>query len=87
MFAGPVKNAMRIVALDGFAEKSGFRHDQGIAEVRAMCPSIDVIPSDTAADRAFLSGLADWCDRYTPLVALDGDDGLYLDITDRKSVV
>ena len=28
-----------------------------------------------------LEGLADWCDRYTPLVALDGSDGLLLDVT------
>ncbi len=33
------------------------------------------------ADRCLLEGLADWCDRYTPLVAIDGTDGLFLDIT------
>ncbi|MGH6808525.1 MAG: Y-family DNA polymerase, partial [Ensifer adhaerens] len=72
---------MRLVALDGLAEKSGFQLGQGVAEARAMCPDVDVLPTDRAADRALLEGLADWCSRYTPLVALDGESGLYLDIT------
>ena len=36
------------------------------------------MPRPTAACS---KALADWCDRYTPLVALDGADGLFLDIT------
>ncbi|OKP80242.1 DNA repair protein [Ensifer adhaerens] len=81
VFADKVKSAMRLVALDGYAEKRGFHIGQGVAEARAMCPEIDVLPADPAADRALLAGLADWCCRYTPLVALDGDSGLFLDIT------
>lgn len=46
-----------------------------------MHPAIEIIEQDFDADRAMLEALADWCDRYTPLVALDGDDGLFLDIT------
>lgn len=72
---------MRLVALDTLAERIGLKRGQGAAEARAMCPSLDVIAADPAADQAFLEALADWCDRYTPLVALDGKDGLFLDIT------
>ena len=53
----------------------------GIADARAMYPSIEIVAEDMGADRRLLEGLADWCDRYTPLVALDGTDGLFLDIT------
>jgi protein ImuB len=53
----------------------------GIAEARAMHPFIEVVEADPEADRRLLEGLADWCDRYTPLVALDGTDGLFLDIS------
>ena len=53
----------------------------GIADARAMHPSLEVIEADPAAEERLLEGLADWCDRYTPLVALDGRDGLHLDIT------
>ena len=53
----------------------------GIADARAMHPGLDIVEADRQADRRLLEGLADWCDRYTPLVALDGADGLFLDIT------
>ena len=53
----------------------------GIADARAMYPSLEVVEADPEADRRLIEALADWCDRYTPLVALDGTDGLFLDIT------
>ena len=37
--------------------------------------------ADEAADRKTLDDIADWCDRFTPLVALDPPHGLFLDIT------
>ena len=72
---------MRITALDICGEKAGLKCGQGLAEARAMRPDIEIIPADAAADKALLAALADWCDQYTPLVATDGTDGLYLDIT------
>jgi len=72
---------MRLTALDEFAEKLGLRKEQGVAEARAMYPALDVVEEDPAADRRLLEAIADWCDRYTPMVALDGKDGLFLDIT------
>lgn len=81
VFAAKIDNAMRLVALDALAERIGLKRGQGAAEARAMCPSLDVIAADPPADQVFLEALADWCDRYTPLVALDGKDGLFLDIT------
>ncbi|WP_378946600.1 Y-family DNA polymerase [Mesorhizobium sp. ANAO-SY3R2] len=74
-------NTQRIAALDEQAEALRLRPGMGIAEARAMHPDIDVVEADPEADRRLLEGLADWCDRYTPLVALDGTDGLFLDIT------
>ena len=37
--------------------------------------------ADEAADARTLNAIADWCDRFTPLVALDAPHGLFLDIT------
>ncbi len=37
--------------------------------------------ADEAADASLLNDIADWCDRFTPLVALDAPHGLFLDIT------
>ena len=37
--------------------------------------------TDGSADRQLLENIAQWCERYTPLVALSNSDGLFLDIT------
>ncbi len=72
---------MRLVNCDDEAARLGLRQGQGLAEARAICPNVIVIDEDQAADHRLLEGLADWCDRYTPLVALEGRNGLFLDIT------
>ncbi|MEM9999432.1 MAG: DNA polymerase Y family protein [Pseudomonadota bacterium] len=75
------KNTMRVAHLNEAAVKLGLRPGQGLADVRAVHPDIDIVPADEMADGQFLVAIADWCDRYTPLVALDGPDGLFLDVT------
>jgi protein ImuB len=57
------------------------KRGMGIADARAMHPGIEVVEAEPEADRRLLEALADWCDRYTPLVAIEGTDGLFLDIT------
>ncbi len=52
-----------------------------MANARAICPQLTVFDADEAADAQTLNRLADWCDRFTPLVALDSPHGLFLDIT------
>lgn len=79
--AGRRDNALRLTALDEQARSCGLKMGQGLAEVRAMYPKVAVFDEDERADRALLEAVADWCDRYTPLVAFDGNDGLFLDIT------
>jgi len=72
---------MRLTALNERAEMIGLKPGQGVAEAKAICPNLDVVEEDPAADRKLLEAIADWCDRYTPLVVIDGKDGLFLDIT------
>ncbi len=72
---------MRLTALDEVCERLGLKRGQGLVEARAMFPMIDVVDEDAAADQGLLEAIADWCDRYTPLVAMDGREGLFLDIT------
>ncbi|WP_244480732.1 Y-family DNA polymerase [Mesorhizobium sp. Root157] len=67
--------------MDRRAESLNLKRGMGMADARAMQPGIDVVDADTEADLRMLEALADWCDRYTPLVALDGVDGLFLDIS------
>jgi protein ImuB len=79
--AAPVKGAQRISALTDGAERLGLKVGVGIADARAMYPKLPVVEADFEADRRLLESIADWCDRYTPLVGLDAPDGLLLDIT------
>ncbi len=81
LFSTRQNNTQRVGALDEEAARLGLRQGMGIADARAMHPSIEIVEEDPEADRQLLESLADWCDRYTPLVSIDGDDGLFLDIT------
>src|SRR5688572_1029304 len=76
-----VKNALRVVATDPLAEIRGARIGQSLADARGALPELTVAEADPAADLGLLERIADWCDRYTPLVALDPPEGLFLDVT------
>ncbi|MBC8131232.1 MAG: DNA polymerase Y family protein, partial [Rhizobiaceae bacterium] len=76
-----VANAHRIVALCERAAALGLRSGLGLAEARARFPGLEALEVDRAADGRLVGALADWCDRYTPLVALDPPHGLLLDIS------
>ena len=52
-----------------------------LADARARLPELVTEELDEAADRQWLEQLAKGAIRYTPLVALDADDGLILDVT------
>lgn len=79
--AAKEKNALRLTALDARAVALKLYPGQALADARAICPHLDVQPANPEADRAALEEMADWARRYTPLVGLDGPDGLMLDIT------
>jgi len=74
-------NAELIVALDAASEKFGLHRGLALAQARAMHPGLTAVAEDAAADATLLDDIADWCLRYTPLIACDPSDGLLLDIT------
>lgn len=76
-----VAGALRITALSRSAEALGLSRGLGVAEARARHPGLDLCEADPAADARLLDALAEACDRYTPLVALDAPAGLVLDIS------
>jgi protein ImuB len=75
------KNMLRISAMDRQATVMGLAIGQPLANARAILPMLDVVEADAPADLQLLTRLADWCGRFTPLVALDGSRGLLLDVT------
>ena len=79
--ADKVQGAMRLMACDARAQALGLRPGLSLSDARARVPLLCVEQADGAADLRFLAKLAELCDLFTPLFAIDGADGLLLDIT------
>jgi len=73
-------NAELLIAVDAAAEAIGLSPGLALAQARAMHPDIEAIEEEAEADAVLLETVAEWCLRYTPLVACDPPDGLLLDI-------
>lgn len=71
----------RLAAVDDRARALGLVPGQKAADALALVPNLVTHDHDPAADRAALEALSDWCVRFSPAVALDGTDGLFLNIT------
>jgi protein ImuB len=76
-----IRSARRIVALNETARACGLRLGETEADARARIPHLLCEDAEPEKDAALLRAAAGWCARYTPLVALDGKDSLFLDIT------
>ena len=81
VITGKRGNVEILTAVDEAAERLGLSSGLTLAQARAMHPGIDTVAEDIEADTALLESIADWCLRYTPLVACDAPDGLLLDIS------
>ena len=69
-----------VVAVNTTAERLGLSPGLALAQARAMHPAIIAMPEDRPADTRLLASFADWCQRYTPLIAAEPPDGILLDI-------
>jgi len=67
--------------MNNAAARLGLVTGMALADARAMYPALKAADADPHADAGLLAAVADWCDRYTPLVGLDAPDGLFLDIS------
>jgi len=79
--AAKEKNALVVSALDRKATALGLRVGQPLANARAMLPALKAVTANEPADLKLLGRIADWCERFTPFVALDPPRGLLLDVT------
>lgn len=72
---------MVITAANIPAEQKGIYSGMVLSDARAAVPNLDV--QDDRPDLAgkLLRRLAEWCIRFTPVVAVDMPDGLLLDVT------
>ncbi len=81
VLTAPAQGGLRLTAVDARAAAEGLFPGQRLADARALVPEIKAADDDRFADGQALARLADWCGRYTPWSAVDGEDGLCLDIT------
>jgi protein ImuB len=75
------QGGIRLTAVDRTASLLGLNGGMPLADARALVPGLTVADAAPEADARILAELADWCSRYGPWVAADGDDGIRLDIT------
>jgi protein ImuB len=61
----------RLAAVNPHAQAAGLRVHMRLADCRALVPDLVTRPVDPDADRKLIDSLANWCDRYTPWVAVD----------------
>jgi len=73
---GPV-----IHAVTHAAAERGARAGARLTDARALDPAIVAVPADPQGDEALLERLAQWAQRWSPLVELDLPDTLRLDVT------
>lgn len=71
----------KLAAVDEVAVALGLFAGQKAADAAALVPELDSADYDPSGDAAALEALCDWCVRFSPAVAVDGADGLFLDIT------
>jgi protein ImuB len=79
--AASERGVRRLAAVDAQAAGLGLFAGQKATDAVALTPELTIAEADPAADTRALAGLADWCARFSPAVAVDPPDGLFLDIT------
>ena len=61
----------RLAAVNGHARDAGLRPSMRLADARALVPDLMTAAAEPQADRRLVEAIANWCDRYTPWVAID----------------
>jgi protein ImuB len=76
-----VDNAQRLVCVDVQAARLGLSIGLLLTDARARFPALVAVDAEPLEEARLIERLWDWCSRFTPLAALDGRDGLMLDIS------
>ena len=76
-----VRAVRRLSAVSEAARRLGLHVGQKATDAMALAPELVTAEAEPEADAAALAALADWCVRFSPAVAIDAPDGLFLDVT------
>ena len=79
---GSEERGLLLTAVNGASAEHGLIPGMGLADARAICPHLLTAPAEARKDSDALLALASWAGvRYSPALNVDGDDGLWLDVT------
>ena len=70
-----------IHAVTRAAAERGARAGARLTDARALDPSLVALPADPEGEAALLKRLARWAGRWSPMVEIDGEDALRLDVS------
>jgi protein ImuB len=79
VLSAPAHGKAIITAINPLAETQGIYTGMAVADARAIFPSIIVQDDKEGLAKKLLNKIAEWCIRFTPVVAVDGNDGLIFD--------
>jgi protein ImuB len=75
-----VRGVRRLAAVSLEAAQLQLHPGQKATDAFALVPELSTAEAEPEADAAALAELAHWCVRFSPAVAIDPPDGLFLDI-------
>jgi protein ImuB len=76
------ERGLLLTAVNDASAAQGLIPGMGLADARAICPHLLTAPAEAKKDAEAQLALASWASvRYSPTLNIDGDDGLWLDIT------
>ena len=81
VLASPDHGRIVITAANMLAEKEGIYAGMVVADARAIISSLQVLDDNPGLSKKLLTGIAEYCIRFTPAVAIDEPDGLILDVS------
>jgi len=81
ILASPDHGRMVITAANILAETEGIHVGMVVADARAIISSLQVLDDKPELSKKLLTGIAEWCIRFTPAVAIDEPNGLILDVS------
>jgi protein ImuB len=81
VLTAPVHGRVMIVAANIVAETRGIHVGMALADARAVEPTLLALPEKPDLAGRLLHRLAEWCIRFTPIVAVNLPDGLLLDVS------
>lgn len=72
---------MIVTSVNAVARRKGIEPGMAFADARAIVPDLQAKDEQPGLSEQLLQRLAEWCVRFTPIVAIDPPDGLLLDAT------